>query len=252
MKKGDKHTFSLFFQHLSMYLNPEQKDVVFQSDDRAINRRMTQVLRIRVGDNVVFFDGIIQASCIVQDIKIRGVVLFEVSSVEKTKPLQPEVILCPALLKKDFFESVAYTAAQMGAAAIQPLLTEKVQRRFGGDKESMRLKSIMIAACEQSKQFFLPILFEPIFLEKFLKKTPKDAKKIYFDCNGAPLFNALSEVQRHKYSLIMLAFGPEGDITDNEKQIFKKAGFEFVSLTPTILRSVEAVTVGLGSIRSVA
>jgi len=46
-------------------------------------------------------------------------------------------------------------------------------------------------------------------------------------------------------------FGPEGGLTKQEEDLLKENDFEFYVLTPTVLRSVEAVAVGLGSVRSI-
>ncbi len=65
----------------------------------------------------------------------------------------PEIRWCIPLIAKEAFEDIVYNFTAMGVASIQPLVTEKVKRSWGGDRERARLDRIMIAAAEQSKQF---------------------------------------------------------------------------------------------------
>ena len=44
--------------------------------------------------------------------------------------------------------------------------------------------------------------------------------------------------------------GPEGDLTQEEKDYLKQQGFVFCRLTPTVLRARQAVALGLGILRS--
>jgi 16S rRNA (uracil1498-N3)-methyltransferase len=49
---------------------------------------------------------------------------------------------------------------------------------------------------------------------------------------------------------ILVVFGPEGGLTDHEQQRLEEQGFIGYRLTPSVLRSTEAITVGLGILRS--
>lgn len=52
-------------------------------------------------------------------------------------------------------------------------------------------------------------------------------------------------------SELMLLVGPEGDLSNEEKNAVHTAGFIMCALTPTILRSVHAAFLGAGIMRSV-
>ncbi len=49
----------------------------------------------------------------------------------------------------------------------------------------------------------------------------------------------------------IVVIGPEGGVTDEEQQLLQAIGFDTYTLTPTVLRSVDAVTIALGGIRSI-
>lgn len=76
-----------------------------------------------------------------------------------------------------------------------------------------------------------------------LKKIKKKLKQIYKKNHETTKMG--KQVQE-----LILMVGPEGDLIP-EKKLLVHAGFTFCSLTPTVLRSVQAIALGLGMFRSV-
>ena len=142
----------------------------------------------------------------------------------------------------------------MAVTKIVPLISAKTQRSWDLDKEFERLTKIMIAACEQSKSFIMPELHNPIKIQnisKFLAAN-KCPIKAYFDPSGQKFINLLQKIQQLPKMNTTLLFGPEGGLTLEEENLISSVGFKTYALTPTILRSREAVIVGLGGVRSIA
>ena len=131
------------------------------------------------------------------------------------------------------------------------MLTEKVQRKWGGKKELDRLHTIMIAAAEQSKQYIIPTLHTPKpfsdCVTDFYRTAPNS---FFFDPQGKELFPVLESLRKHMPEVVSLMIGPEGDLTVLEKQILHENDIQFCRLTPTILRAQQAVVVSLGMFRS--
>ncbi len=75
---------------------------------------------------------------------------------------------------------------------------------------------------------------------------------IYFEATGKPFMDCLTAVTHHKPTSLSLFIGPEGGFATQEQQLMLNSGFECYALTPTILRSQEAVAVALGSLRAIA
>ena len=73
--------------------------------------------------------------------------------------------------------------------------------------------------------------------------------KILFEPTGQKLPQVIGLNEKSKSWEV--AIGPEGGFTDAELEILTKKSFISCSLTPTILRSIDAVTVGLGCMRSI-
>ncbi len=256
-----KHVFTIFFAQLSEIIK-NSTDNKIQIRDKDLYKRLISVLRLKFDERFILFDEKINATFALdkKTFDNKKVIYAEFLQQNQNKSLAPEVIFCPALLKRSSFADVTYFAAQMGANEILPIITEKTQRKWGGSKEQERLQKIIVSACEQSKNFVLPKLNDPLKLQDFLKdfriedsriEDSKKIKKILFDPDGKPLIDLFNELNNKKIEKIFILIGPEGDFLDSEIDLIKKSGFVFYKLTKAILRSTEAASVGLGSIRSI-
>jgi len=251
----DKHTFAIFFEELTQKISALSIDEKLEVKDRALAHRIKSILRLNPGEEFVLFDKEQNAKVQLLEEKNKNILSAKILSISKNNPLKPNIILSFGLLKKEHLEDVAYYSAAMGANIVQPFFSSKVQAaKWGGEKEMQRLKKIMIAACEQSKNFCLPKIQNPITFDLFVQNTegeyPK-AKKVCFDVEGRPFFDLLSDLNEFKHENIILTFGPEGGLSPYELEKLKKAGWDVTKLTPTTLRAVESVAVGLGAVRSI-
>lgn len=252
---NDKHIFAIFFERLSKQSGALSLSNKFVVEDKALWHRLTRILRLKNKEKFILFDNEnnVKLRLLEENFTKKNVVSAKVISISPNKKIIPYIVLACTLLKKDSFESVAYYAAEMGANTVLPFFHSKTQRKWGEGKELLRLKKIIISACEQAKNFSPPNILNPLPFDKFLdeiKSRFSKSKKIYFDKAGKPLLELLNDLKNFPPQTIILTVGPESDLKKEESYILRKAGFDFVALTPTVLRSQEAVAVGLGSIRS--
>lgn len=249
-----KHIFSIYIENLSIVLADVEINKEFELKDKKTHNRISQILRLQKEDQVILFDDHINMKIQLLEKTFENNKFISATLLEKkeNKELKPEIILCPSLIKKHSFEDLIYNATAMGATIIRPVITEKVQRKWGFEKEKERLEKTMIAACEQSKNYVMPELHSPVKLPVLLKGLENLAgTKIFFEINQKPLMDIIPDLAAHKVGKICLFFGPEGGLTQQEILLTKTKGFKGCSLTKTILRSQEAVTVGLGVVRSI-
>jgi 16S rRNA (uracil1498-N3)-methyltransferase len=249
---NNSHVFSIYVKSISLLLAGIKEQHIFVFNDKELHKRLIRVLRLKVKESVILFDKQVHVVCSLQakTFEQNKKVFVYILKIEKNKSFVPEIVLCPSLLKKNSFEYVVYMAAEMGVQTIRPVLSEKVKRSWGGDRERDRLEKIIISACEQSKNFSIPELCEPILLSD-LVTMDADGIRVVFDVGGKPLFNLLRSLHENTTKKIFLLFGPEGGFTQEETDFVIKSNFFYYNLTPTVLRAVEAVAVGLGSVRSV-
>ncbi len=223
-------------------------------DDGTMQTRITKVLRLNIDDFFVVFDD--QLSLTLQlsssNQSKKGHPCAIIQDIKKHTQLSPEINLYIGILKKDSLERVVYDATALGVKSITPVITSKVHRSNFYEKEYDRLTKIMISAAEQSKQFIIPKINKETHFDKLLDsfKDESSKTKIYFDPEGKQALSKLNELAQTKPYSIDIFCGPEGGLTNEEIKILDKNNFIGLSLTPTILRSIEAVTVGIGMIRS--
>ncbi len=237
---SDKHEFALYIPDLT-----NQIDKVLVIQDKHFVRRIGSVLRLQKDDTCIFFDAHKHAEIVIAQIDKKKVE-YRVAKVQDNIYFSPEITILLPLLKRDALEDALYACVELGANTVQLVFTEKVHRSWGGQKELERLQRIIIAATEQSKNFALPVLHEPVQLDA-LSFNAADTH-ILFEPSGRSLPEVLNAVQKPKK--LFLAIGPEADLSQNEKNFLIKNGFIFCKLTPTILRARQAVTLGLGIFRS--
>lgn len=214
-------------------------------NDHVIVHRLRKVLRLEAGAQVILFGVKHAFRCrIISYEKEKSVQLQPIEQQPVTPP-QPDVQLYLPLLERPAFEEAIRAATVLGITTIRPFRSDKTKRHDCSTSERERLQRIMIAAAEQSKQFHLP----PIAPEEELATIlPTLQESIYFDAQGD--FGAHELVALQTTSPISVIFGPEGDFTDEEKTQLKAQGISSYRLTNSILRSEDAVMVGIGLLRT--
>lgn len=252
MQKNIKHEFALYWPKLSEYLKEYPAHALFQIDDLALVHRITSVLRLQQEDPFVLFDDMFHAHVELGK-SSKKTCMVQIHAVEKNKQLLPKITFGLPILKKEAFEDALYSLVEYGATTLQPLTTEKVHRSSWSTKETERAERIVIAAAEQSKQFAVPSILPTISLTDFITKNLSGfTHKVFFDPDGQTMSEFTASTKISSDSSIFLLVGPEGDLTPQEKELLKKAGFSFVALTPTVLRAQQAAALGLGIFRTLA
>jgi len=239
----EKHTFALYMQDLTAVIQHDKKIIV---TDKHIMHRIAHVLRLHAEDSCVLFDRKQNIALSITSItkkEINAVML----SKQQNKTFTPIIKLLLPVLKKDALSDAVYNAVELGANAIQLVHTDKAQRTVSR-AELERLERVAIAAAEQSKNFAFPTITPPVPLREVMGAL--DGNKLFFDPAGSAINKALEQLKASNGMSINMLVGPEGDLTQEEKDMLSAQQWVFVALTPTVLRAVQAVAVGLGILRS--
>jgi 16S rRNA (uracil1498-N3)-methyltransferase len=244
--KHPEHEFALYFQDLSSQSHNNH----FILRDISIVQRITSVLRLKQADMLILFDQQNHTRVVIEEI-LKKEVRVKVVDTHANRQLKPSITLLLPLLKKDALESAISVCVELGVTDIQLVTTQKTNNVWTGKKEKVRIERVMIAAAEQSKQFVLPQLHEPKPLSQILGElTSRKIPTIFFDPRGDSLLEVMRKIAEQKPDKMVCMVGPEGDLTDQEKDELKKVNVQFVRLTPTVLRSWHALLVGVGALRS--
>lgn len=243
------HNFALYAVDLADYLTT--KEIILCSKQE-LAFRITKVLRLSAGDTITLFnekEHVLFSITSIDKKAVTGIVLER----KKNHAHAPSVRAILPLLKKNETDDAIYRLCEMGVDEIWLTTTEKTQRRWGGEHEQTRLQRIIIAAAEQSKQFKIPILKEPVPFDQIFGKLSciKESSDIVFcDPEGSHLSDYLYHQKQSIKNWYTIVVGPEADLSQKEKAFLAEHKSTLVSLTPTVLRAGDALVLACGIIRS--
>ena len=167
---------------------------------------------------------------------VIGVRLREQTSV-------PDLWLAFAPIKGARLDFVAQKATELGAAVLQPVLTERtVVRNINMD----RLRANAVEAAEQCECLGVPEVREPQSLRNLLGSWPADRGLIFCDEAGdRPALEALESVKGQGDAWGIL-IGPEGGFSDAERAMIHGLKQALpISLGPRIMRADTAAVAAL-------
>lgn len=246
----NQHEFAIYFPILTSLIADSSAQETLTIQDTDLVHRVERVLRLKASEVFILFDQHNHIRCVLQKFENRKTIEVLLLEVSPNKVLAPELIVWLPVLKRDDLEEAIYAMVELGVNEVHLLLTDKVQRSWGGAKEFERLQRIIISAAEQSKNFSFPVLFEPISFDVFAQKFEATRQLIFFDVGGIPLFDVLADLKKKKPAGLEVLIGPEGDLSLREKSVLQKIGAITCALTPTILRARQAIALGAGALRS--
>ena len=135
---------------------------------------------------------------------------------------------------------------ELGAAAIQPVLTSKSIVRLSKERGEARLahwQRIVIAACEQCGRNRIPEVFPAEPLAEY--SPPPDAVKVMLSPQATTDLKALVQ------SPLVLAVGPEAGFDSAEEKLLAQKGFVAARLGPRILRTETAALAALAALNAI-
>lgn len=213
--------------------------------------RHVQVLRLQPGDEVTLFDG----SGDEWTAAVTAMGRSEVRVALKTRqPVDREmkrsVTLAVVMPANDRMDGVVEKACELGAVAIQPLMSERSVLRLQGDraeKKRAHWQGVAIAAAEQCGRS-KPLQVAAVkTLAQWLAELPDDAdeQRWLLSPVAAQALSALASKAGDAGRIVVLS-GPEGGLSEAEEQSARARGFSAAKLGPRILRADTAPLAVLG------
>lgn len=210
--------------------------------------RHVQVLRLQPGDELVLFDG--RGGEWAATIARMGrtdvdVVVGAHRAVEREAAR--DVHLAVGVPANDRMDWLVEKAAELGAASIQPLLTERTVVRLAPDRAARRQEhwqAIAIAACEQCGGNRVPQVHAPVPLAQWRPPAGLLRGVLSLDASATPLLG----LTPGRADAVLLLSGPEGGLTEREEAQARAAGFAAVTLGPRVLRAETAPLAALAAL----
>lgn len=144
-------------------------------------------------------------------------------------------------------EDLVDRAVQLGAAALTPLVTERSQA--AGSERGERWLRIARESCKQSGRLWLPVIGKPVGTDD-IARAP--GRVLLFDPEATRSLSDWLHDHRDggatafdRARPLVLAVGPEGGWTAEERATFAAHGAERLSLSPHVLRIETAAEAAL-------
>ncbi|MDB5445062.1 MAG: hypothetical protein JWQ97_379 [Phenylobacterium sp.] len=202
--------------------------------DEGQSRYLAAVMRLSPGDELAVFngrDGEWRAQ--VASVGKRAVTLAAQAQV-RAQASGPDLDLVVALVKRARLETIVEKAAELGAARVRPVITE----RTNADHTRIeRLQAIAVEASEQTGRLDVPEVWQPVKLETLIAGWEEGRRLLFCDEAGdaQPVLQALKDQPAGPWSILI---GPEGGFSPKERERLRSLSFATpASLGPRILRA---------------
>jgi 16S rRNA (uracil1498-N3)-methyltransferase len=198
---------------------------------------LVRVLRARVGQE---FD--VATGAVVRRGRILSItddhVEFELGEEVSVSPTLNLTLLL-AVFKFDRMEWAIEKCTELGVARIVPVIARRSDAHLvsAAGKRAERWRRIALQAAEQSRRITPPEIAAPIKLPDAVTLTAS-VRIVLAESEQETLLREV--LTSHRTVEVVLAIGPEGGWTEEELELFQKAGWIFASLGTTILRAETA------------
>ena len=227
---------------------PLREGATVTLDERAC-RHVAQVLRLRAGDALTLFNGEggeWRARLLVAHRNRCEAEVLEHVDVDRESPLR--ITLLQGVSRGERMDFTLQKATELGVHAIRPVFCTRTQVRLSGERLEKRMRhwqGILVHAAEQSGRTRLPELLPPCGFAEALAAHPSGLRLI-LDPREARTPDRLHA----DGGPVLLAAGPEGGFTEEERVAARASGFEGLRLGPRILRTETAALAALAAFQA--
>lgn len=209
------------------------------------------VLRLRLGDEVILFNGrggeYAGRIAALERLRVQVDVLAH-RAVERESPLA--VTLVQGVSAGEKMDFTVQKATELGVAAVQPVVAARSSGRIAGERAALKRahwRRVAIAACEQCGRNRVPEVLPVLPLAQFCAGSAAEGTRLLL----SPLA-ALGLRAAKLDGAVTLAAGPEAGFTAAEEALLAAAGFVPVRLGPRVLRTETAALAALAALNALA
>lgn len=199
-----------------------------------------KVLRLREHDTVILFNGQgLDYTARIISVTRREIV---VSIAGRTNPETESPLhlsLLQGICRNHRMDLLIQKSTELGVQSIRPIMAERSVIRINDERAEKKLlhwQNVAISACEQCGRARVPDISRPERLDTVCERLATTATLLVLDPAGDDI--PVTEI-RSAHSIELLV-GPEGGLTDMERETASNAGFRQVRLGPRIMRTETA------------
>ena len=207
-----------------------------------------KALRLKTGDTITVFDGRggeYDAILTRMDKEHVDVKTAAFRDVERESPV--DVGLVQGLPEADKMDLIIQKSVELGVSWIQPIVCDRSVVRLSAERAARReahWRRVAVAACEQSGRNRIPEVRPTLAFQSWIAE-PAAAPRWLLTPSGEPLTGRAAPVRE-----LELLVGPEGGLSERERDSALSQGGEPVSLGPRTLRAETAPLAALAAIHA--
>jgi 16S rRNA (uracil1498-N3)-methyltransferase len=210
-----------------------------------------RVLRLRVNDEVVLFNGTgCEFVAVISEVSRSAVKLRVRNRRERSVESPLKINLVQGVSRGERMDIVVQKATELGVSRITPIVTAHSVVRLDVDKSERRAThwtKVAQSACEQCGRTFVPLVDAPqSFTSWMAAPAPGDRKRVVLQPGAGTRLSDL----RLLPECVELLIGPEGGLSGTEVDQAMAAGFTQCSLGPRILRTETAAIAAIAILQS--
>lgn len=214
-------------------------------------RHLAQVLRLAAGDEVAVFDGDgREYHARVERIARDATTLRLIAPCAPAPEPRIAITLAQAVLKGDRMDDLVRDATMMGAALIEPLVTEHTVAHMKPGRAPVRWRRIAIASAKQCGRAVLPAIGLGRTLVEWLAVDRAECRLILVEPQAAVKGRSLETLASPAPQSVSLLVGPEGGWSPTEIDAAVRSGYAPITLGRRTLRADAVPIVAIAALQT--
>ena len=211
---------------------------------------LTRVLRLKPGSELTVFEGNgYEYPAVITQIGKQRTVLRAGEPVLRDVESPLSVRLIQGVCRGERMDLVIQKATELGVYSIQPVITEFTVVKLKPKRAQRRLdhwRKIARSACEQCGRNRLPEIIEPVALADYLQRSSTADHRLLLDPDANSTLASLQD----RVNAVDVLIGPEGGLSQTERETANTFGFAGVSMGPRVLRAETAALAALALVQA--
>ncbi len=212
-------------------------------------RRIKNVLRLSIGDELIVFDGQgREALGVLETYQGESAIVRVLHDLGTSTESSLDITIAPCLAKGKKNDLVVEKAVELGANRICVITSARSVAKLKPETAIERVerwRRVAVSAAEQSGRAHVPIVDRMRTFEEFVASKPSDALGILFTTGADPDPPATLRQRYPDTFKVVAIVGPEGGFERSEIELAREHGFTPVGIGPRVLRAETAAIVAV-------
>jgi len=231
---------------------PLQEGALVNLDSQAATH-VARVLRLTQGDQIIVFNGEVgEYPGVIEAIDKRSVAvrLAALQSPVTESPLK--ILLVQGISRGERMDYTLQKSVELGVSEICPVTTQHIAVHMDASraqKKQSHWQGVVNSACEQSGRVVVPQVHNLQSLQACVENLPAqdESLRIMLDHRSDNLFASIGDSHVRN---IVIVVGPEGGLSDDERDWLIANDFIAIAMGPRILRPETAAIAAIAIMQS--